>query len=460
MKKFDFSKGFGNIDPKYISEAEGEWKEKKNVWIASFWSKLAAACVILALISTVLSNPKVQAAIKNLALSIGETLGFQKEIEPYTEALNISQTDHGITANIKEVVLDEGVLLFRVHAEIDNTEENEKKKTANISSFRNTGITLDMGKTTINGQKLDEYMNAEYSPYSVDDLLDADADSDEKEYDRVQEYHFHAPTDLGENPEVHLVLNAFNYDDWEKSVAEFTFDFNISREKILKQTTNKELENISVETEEGTVTLKDIFLNKLQSSISADVPEKLFQKYDVELRGTDSKGNKVRYELKDDAETEAISRNWKFKTDFWRTYGSAGDDERPEIPDPDSEYLELQLYTREPYMAAADTIWVDDDFVEIGETTEEVEEVPEDTLEEKNPSDAENQVETQIIGGADAPTEVRLQDDTDQKENTDAADKTDEDYGTEESAYDGTTGEITAESDWTPVGEKIRIQIK
>ena len=346
LKKFDFSKEFGNIDPKYISEAEGEWKGKKKAWTPSFWSKLVAACVILALISTVLSNPKVQAAIKNLALSIGETLGFQKEIEPYTEALNISQTDQGITANIKEVVLDEGVLLFRVHAEIDNTEENEKKKTANISSFRNTGITLDMGKTTINGQKLDEYMNAEYSPYSVDDLLDADADSDEKEYDRVQEYRFHAPTDLGENPEIHLVLNAFDYDDWEKSVAEFTFDFNISREKILKQTTNKELENISVQTEEGTVTLKDIFLNKLQSSISADVPEKLFQKYEVELRGTDSKGNKVRYELKDDAETEAISRNWKFKTDFWRTYGSAGDDERPELPDPDSEYLELQLYLK------------------------------------------------------------------------------------------------------------------
>lgn len=149
MKKFDFSKEFGNIDPKYISEAEGEWKGKKKAWTPSFWSKLVAACVILALISTVLSNPKVQAAIKNLALSIGETLGFQKEIEPYTEALNISQTDQGITANIKEVVLDEGVLLFRVHAEIDNTEENEKKKTANISSFRNTGITLDMGKTTI-----------------------------------------------------------------------------------------------------------------------------------------------------------------------------------------------------------------------------------------------------------------------------------------------------------------------
>ena len=126
MKKFDFSKGFGNIDPKYISEAEKEWKDKKKNWIPSFWSKLAAACVILALISTVLSNPKVQAAIKNLALSIGETLGFQKEIESYTKDLNISRSDQGITVNLKEVVLDEGVLLFRVHAEIDNAEENQQ----------------------------------------------------------------------------------------------------------------------------------------------------------------------------------------------------------------------------------------------------------------------------------------------------------------------------------------------
>ena len=106
-----------------------------------------------------------------------------------------------------------------MHAEIDNTEENEKKKTANISSFRNTGITLDMGKTTINGQKLDEYMNAEYSPYSVDDLLDADADSDEKEYDRVQEYHFHAPTDLGENPEIHLVLNVILLEEFFRHIC-------------------------------------------------------------------------------------------------------------------------------------------------------------------------------------------------------------------------------------------------
>ena len=43
MKKFDFSKKFGDIDPKYISEAEGEWKGKKNAWRHHFgadWRQL------------------------------------------------------------------------------------------------------------------------------------------------------------------------------------------------------------------------------------------------------------------------------------------------------------------------------------------------------------------------------------------------------------------------------------
>ena len=66
MKKFDFSKEFGNIDSKYISEAEEEWKGKKNIWTPTFWSR-AAACVIVALGSVIFSNPKVQAAMKKTA---------------------------------------------------------------------------------------------------------------------------------------------------------------------------------------------------------------------------------------------------------------------------------------------------------------------------------------------------------------------------------------------------------
>ena len=215
----------------------------------------------------------------------------------------------------------------------------------------------------------------------------------------------------------------------------------------MKQTVHKKLEDVSIKTKEGTVKLTDFSMNKLQSIIKAEIPEELEEKLyngnEMMLMGTDSKGNQVQYEL---CSNSADGKSqWSFKTSFWGMYQLDSDGPVLLLPDIDSDYLELQLYTREPYMAAADTVWGDDDFVEIGETTEAV----------------EDQVETQIIGGADAPTEVRLQDDTDQKENTDAADKTDEDYGTEESAYyDGATGEITAESGWTPVGDKIRIQIK
>ena len=44
MKKFDFSKKFGNIDPKYIEEAEREWSEKKENWRPKGWSK-ASSCL-------------------------------------------------------------------------------------------------------------------------------------------------------------------------------------------------------------------------------------------------------------------------------------------------------------------------------------------------------------------------------------------------------------------------------
>ena len=46
MKKFDFSKEFGNIDSKYIHEAEKEWQRKTRPWTPRFWSRVAAACVI------------------------------------------------------------------------------------------------------------------------------------------------------------------------------------------------------------------------------------------------------------------------------------------------------------------------------------------------------------------------------------------------------------------------------
>lgn len=87
------------------------------------------------------------------------------------------------------------------------------------------------------------------------------------------EAHFHSAKRTSRKPQIHLVLNAFK-DDWGMtSVAEFQFDFTISRTKILKQTIHKKLENISISTTEGEVKLKEISINKLQSTISAKFPK-------------------------------------------------------------------------------------------------------------------------------------------------------------------------------------------
>ena len=144
MKKFDFSNEFGKIDPKYITEAEGEWKGEKPSWTPYFWSRVAAACAIVTLISVIFSNPTVQAAIKNLTLSIGETLGLSKGIENYTEILNTSQTDNGITVTLKEVVLDDGVLLAKVHAEKADSKEQKDGAASEINSLAGMGLSIEM----------------------------------------------------------------------------------------------------------------------------------------------------------------------------------------------------------------------------------------------------------------------------------------------------------------------------
>ena len=375
MKKFDFSKEFGNIDPKYIEEAEREWSEKKENRRPKGWSKAAAACVIVTLGSVIFSNPHIQAAIKNITLSIGETLGFPKGIESYTEVLNTSKEDKGITVTLKEVVLDNGVLLTKVHAEKTSSGQKDTDDVQDDWTFANTQLDIDYQKTTINGQKIEEYESGHYLPYSDEDLLNIGLD--ENVYDAVLESRFSLDGDLGENPEVHLVFGAYQNENLgEDYFAEFEFDFSIPHVELMKQTVHKKLEDVSVKTEEGTVKLTDFSMNKLQSIIKAEIPEELEEKLyngnEMMLMGTDSKGNQVQYELRSNSAADGKTQ-WSFKTSFWGMYQLDSDGPVLLLPDIDSDYLELQLYTREPYMAAADTVWGDDDFVEIGETTEEVE---------------------------------------------------------------------------------------
>ena len=427
MKKFDFSNEFGKIDPKYITEAEGEWKGEKPSWTPYFWSRVAAACAIVTLISVIFSNPTVQAAIKNLTLSIGETLGLSKGIENYTEILNTSQTDNGITVTLKEVVLDDGVLLAKVHAEKADSKEQKDGAASEINSLAGMGLSIEDRECTINGEKLDEYGSGSYLPYAIDELNYDDLVANV--YDAVLESRFQNSIDLGENPKVHLVIVADNEETLGGNpYASFTFDFTISHAELMKQTVHKKLEDVSIDTGKGIVKLTDYSVNKFQSTLQAEIPAELYQNYELELRGTDSKGNQVQYELNGAFE----DGNLCFKTNFWGSLDQPGSEESgPLIPDMDSEYVTLQLYARSVnVIGEAENVIFDSTVAEVGMTTEEVVEVSE---------------------------EEEQQEKTD--ENIDTTYGDDDFYITEENEI-GEGIDDSGTADWEAVGPEIKIQIK
>ena len=47
--------------------------------------------------------------------------------------------------------------------------------------------------------------------------------------------------------------------------------FSIPHEELMKQTVHKKLEDVSIETDEGTIKLTDFSMNKLQSTMTAEI---------------------------------------------------------------------------------------------------------------------------------------------------------------------------------------------
>ena len=180
-------------------------------------------------------------------MSIGETLGFPKGIESYTEVLNTSKEDKGITVTLKEVVLDNGVLLTKVHAEKSSSGQKDTDDVQDDWTFANTQLDIDYQKTTINGQKIEEYESGHLLPYSDEDLLNTGLD--ENVYDAVLESRFSLDGDLGENPEVHLVLGAYQNEILAKIISQsLSLIFPIPHEELMKQTVHKSWKMFSVKT--------------------------------------------------------------------------------------------------------------------------------------------------------------------------------------------------------------------
>ncbi len=340
MKKdFIFSKEFGEIDGELVERAGKEWDRKKQNIFRLYSRKIAGIAILALFCATAASNSRVQAAVMEFTTKIGEALGFTKDLSPYTEIIDRTQTKNGISLTLKEVILDDRVLMVSVHADFGR--ENEG------------ALWVNDEKTLINGQHHMTYESMESAG------SDTDTFKPERDTVLVQVYEDQILPDG--DVDVHLVLEGVKLEDlgdavalpdaYEEKTIEFIYDFVITPAELKAKTTKQKLDiTVGVSGEEKkNLTLKELSMNDLYCRIIAEGvtwDDDWPNKYELKLKGTDSFGNSVSF-----VGGRFLSENeMLFATDFLGDYESGQtieDDEfQMSVPDKDCDYLDLQLYER------------------------------------------------------------------------------------------------------------------
>lgn len=348
-REFRFSEEFGKIDERLVLEAGGEWRGPKRDILRLYSRKIA--CVLLILLAGVAAagNAGVQAAAREFTTRIGEILGFRKDLSAYAELLDRAQTRNGITLTLKEVIVDDRVLMVTVQRSRNaaaNTDSADTEKDGGEAGGDFPAVWINEEKTTINGQRHLSYESLSSSGVNWNTL------EEEPELVLVETYEDQVLPEG--NVEVHLVLEAGEQAPrpWEEleNKAEFVYDFFITPEEAKAQTVKQTLD-VTVEAGGGIrkdlilteLTMNDLYCRIKGTGVTWD--DAWPNQYDLKLKGTDSFGNQVSFDCAFLSEKELV-----FTTSFFGDYENtsvSAEDFRLSIPDKNCEYLKLQLYERE-----------------------------------------------------------------------------------------------------------------
>lgn len=352
-KEFDFAKEFAEIDEKLVEEAGKEWKRPKY-YIFQFYSrKIASVAIIVILCLVALSNSSVQASVREFTTKIGEAFGFTKDLSSYAEIVNQTQTVNGISLTLKEVIMDDRVLMVSLHTQADQEQ---------------LALWINEEKTWINGQKHMTYESVETAGNDVG-IFEPSRDTV-----LVQIYEDQILPE-GE-VRVHLVLEAGEINmGLEEGLAEFVYDFVISAEELKEKTVRQDLHVTIGEpgVNKRNLTIKELRMNDLYcrmtvTGITRD--DDWANEYDLKLQGKDSLGNLVTL-----TGGRFISDNeMLFVTDFFGDYESGGDNGgdtlQMSVPDKECDYLDLQLYERKMILDGGAEIVDEEGVCEVQESGE------------------------------------------------------------------------------------------
>lgn len=331
-----------HTDEQMIYEAGQPWMEKKEL---TFW-RMGAACVLLvaAIGITGIFHEQAAAAISRFTTYLSKWLINERDLLPYTEVLNQTQTDNGVSMTLKEVVMDANRMLVSVETDV---EEGMYKRKVDFEK-----IWAYIGAVWINGEQIDS--------------LNIIGSQTEKFNQYVMEYSFDGETVPDDMSEVKLLayLAQTNEDGVHEAVAEFTFSFTATKEQLQAEETVIPLD-VDMETDEGIVlhleelTYTDIGA-RLKVNCSADpriwYDEGEIRWYDIpySLVIEDDQNNVMHYYEVGNYYDEKVLKEIVYESD------------RGTPPSADARYLKVRLYKQEstPYSEYKDEKQEDEaDFV-------------------------------------------------------------------------------------------------
>lgn len=351
-REFNFSEEFANIDEKLVERAGEEWNIQKRYVFQLYSRKIAKVAILAIVCIAMLGSSTVQAMVKEFTTKIGEVLGFTKDLSSYAEIMNQEQTKGGISLTLKEVIVDDRVLMVSVYADFDKEKE--------------VSLWVNEEKTLINGQ---HHMTHESLQAAGEN-----ADIFEPAHDMVLVQVYEDQVLPEGEVDVHLVLEAGKPEeaDLETDISfegevEFVYDFVITPEELKSQTVSQKLDITVAASKAGRsdlvfreLTMNDLYCRMTATGVTWD--DKWANEYELKLKGTDSLGNPVSLEGgRFPSENEML-----FVTDFFGDYEEGVEiedgDFQMSVPDKNCEYLDLQLYERKMVWDIVEDVQEDEEY--------------------------------------------------------------------------------------------------
>lgn len=326
----------GEIDEELIAEAGRDrgrvrLKSRKGQFLkAAGIALLAATAGIYGIF------PDVRAAV---ATRLGALLGIEEEISAYTKKIGISKTLDGITVTLSEALLMGNQLytVFEITWE-EGVRFPEGEDVPPVGSSK---------KTKINGEEMENFGRSVYCLRS---------DEKERVLEIVVESAYEEEALPEEIKEVEVTLTSAKETKGEgyEPVA-FSFSFSTSREELEKEARTAKVNRELVTGKGSRILLEQLTLNIIGSSITGSLLEGTLEESYV-LKGKDSLGNPVRYEMRRGGGSSAAFSAGKSEEGIHTRISSGGEKEWELLfqtdpfygegskPDLECEWIELQLY--------------------------------------------------------------------------------------------------------------------